>query len=307
MTNIKTQIANELHKPARKNFPRRRVKVLEIGDLLQADLVEMIPYAKENNGYKYLLTLIDCFSKKAFAVPVKDKTAINVRNALKLILPNNVKNLQTDEGKEFFNKEFRQFTKQRHINHYHTYSHLKASIVERFNRTLKTWMWKHFSAQGNYKWLEILPKLLHKYNNKIHRTIGMKPNDVKVVNSSKVFKKLLPKINKKIVKNKFKVGDSVRISKYKHIFTKGYQPSWTTEVFTIHKVQKTKPTTYILKDENNQTIAGGFYEQELLKTNFKDIFLVEKVIKQKNGKSFVKWLGFPSSSNSWIDNKDLNL
>src|SRR5215468_11628681 len=103
---IKENIAHELHKPARKSFPRRKVKILGIGDLLQADLVEMIPYSKENKGYKYLLTLIDCFSKKAYAAPVKDKTAKNVKSAMESILPDNVKNLQTDEGKEFFNKDF---------------------------------------------------------------------------------------------------------------------------------------------------------------------------------------------------------
>src|SRR5436190_1221452 len=234
LSDIKGKIARELHKSARKNFPRRRVKVLGIGDLLQADLVEMIPYAKDNKGYKYLLTLIDCFSKKGYAVPVKDKTAENVKNAVESILPQNVKNLQTDEGKEFFNKEFSKFTKKRNINHYHTYTHLKASIVERFNRTLKNWMWAEFSAQGSYKWIDMIPKLLK-----------------------------------------------------------------------IKKVKDTKPPTYILKDENNQIISGGFYEQELLKTSFKDYFLVEQVLRRKNGKSYVKWLGFPSSANSWINDKDL--
>ena len=136
--NIKSKIAHELHKPARKNFPRRRVKVLGIGDLLQADLVEMIPYAKDNNGYKYMLTLIDCFSKKAYAAPLKDKSAKHVKLAMESILPDNVKHLQTDEGKEFFNKDFKELMKKRSITHYHTYSHVKASIVERFNRTLKT-------------------------------------------------------------------------------------------------------------------------------------------------------------------------
>ena len=301
---IKEQIAQELHKPARKNFPRRRVKVLGIGDLLQADLVEMIPYAKDNKGYKYLLTLIDCFSKKAYAAPVKDKTAKHVKLAIESILPDNVKYLQTDEGKEFFNKDFKELMKKRNIIHYHTYSHMKASIVERFNRTLKTWMWKMFSAQGSYEWLDLLPKLLKKYNNKIHRSIGMKPKDVDIQNSKLVLAKLMPN-QKKINKVKYKIGDHVRISKYKHIFAKGYQPSWTTEVFTIHEVKRTKPVTYILKDENNQIIAGGFYEQELIKTKFKDTFLVEKVLRRKKGKSYVKWLGFPSSANSWINDSDL--
>src|SRR5436190_24248328 len=91
-----------------------------------------------NYCYKYMLTLIDCFSKKAYAAPLKDKTAKHVKLAIESILPDNVKHLQTDEGKEFFNKDFKEFMKTRNITHYHTYSHIKASIVERFNRTLKT-------------------------------------------------------------------------------------------------------------------------------------------------------------------------
>ena len=146
MSDVKSKIAHELHRPARKNFQRRRVKVLGIGDLLQADLVEMIPYARDNNGYKYMLTLIDCFSKKAYAAPLKDKTAKHVKLAMESILPDNVKHLQTDEGKECFNKDFKELMKKRNITHYHTYSHIKASIVERFNRTLKNWMWEMFSA-----------------------------------------------------------------------------------------------------------------------------------------------------------------
>src|SRR5215468_8849173 len=122
---IKEKIAHELHKSARKVFPRRRVKVLHIGDLLQADLVEMIPYAKVNNGYKYMLTMIDCFSKKAYAAPLKDKTAKHVRDAMDTILPQGVKHLQTDEGKEFFNKDLKELMERRNITLYHTYSHMK--------------------------------------------------------------------------------------------------------------------------------------------------------------------------------------
>src|SRR5436190_16414345 len=127
LSDIKGKIARELHKSARKNFPRRRVKVLGIGDLLQADLVEMIPYAKDNNGYKYMLTLIDCFSKKVYAAPLKDKTAKHVKSTMESILPDNVKHLQTDEGKEFFNKDFKELMEKRSITHcyvFHKYINL---------------------------------------------------------------------------------------------------------------------------------------------------------------------------------------
>ena len=143
-------LAYEMHKQARKTFPRRRTKVLGIGDLLQADLVEMLPYAKENNGYKYILTVIDCFSKKVWAVPLKDKTAQSVTKAVESVLPDKVSNLQSDAGKEFFNKEFKALIDKRGINHYHTYTHIKAAIVERVQKTIENWLYREFSAQGNH-------------------------------------------------------------------------------------------------------------------------------------------------------------
>lgn len=180
--NYKREIVNELHKPARKNFKRRHVIIKGLNDLYQADLVEMIPYAKENGGFKYILVVINTFSKFVWAQPVKAKSATNVAEAMNKILKSSKavpKNLQTDMGKEFYNKTFSALMEQFNINHYSTYSSMKASIVERVNRTLKSIMWKEFSFQGNYKWLKLLPEVVSKYNSTIHKTINMKPIDVK--------------------------------------------------------------------------------------------------------------------------------
>ncbi|KAL6418424.1 hypothetical protein ACFW04_014189 [Cataglyphis niger] len=117
----------ELHAPARRNFPRRRVAVRGYDDLWQADVVEMRPYARLNKGHNYILTVIDALSKYAWAVPLKSKR------------------------KKFYNTEMRKFAKEHGVNHYSTYSVMKASIVERFNRTLKNSMWKYFTLNGTYK------------------------------------------------------------------------------------------------------------------------------------------------------------
>lgn len=132
----KRQLVEELHKPARRNFKRRRVIIKGIDDLWQADLVEMIPYATVNKNYKYLLTVIDCFSKYAWALPIKSKTGVDVTNAMHNILSQGrcPKNLQTDDGKEFFNSNFQNLMKRKSINHYSTYSVMKASICERFSK-----------------------------------------------------------------------------------------------------------------------------------------------------------------------------
>lgn len=301
---LRRELANELHKTARRKFTRRKVTVKGINDLYQADLVEMIPYAKENKGMKYILTMINCFTKFAFAIPLKNKTGLETAKALEPILAKNkMKHFQTDNGKEWFNTHVQKLVEKYKINHYTTYSDLKASIVERFNRTLKQNMWKEFTAQGSYKWLGLLGTLVNTYNNTVHRTINMKPKDVK----QKHVKLILLRINRKqaTLPGKLKVGDQVRISKYKKTFKKGYLPNWTNEIFTVYAVKPTRPVTYILKDVKGETLKGGFYEQELSKTKTGNVYLVDKVIKRKGNKMLVRWRGFDKSSDTWIDKQDL--
>ncbi|XP_025997022.1 uncharacterized protein LOC113005530 [Solenopsis invicta] len=99
---------------------------------------------------------------------------------------------------------------------------------------------------------------------------------------------------------KFKVGDSVRVSKYKTVFEKGYMPNWTTKVFKIAKVQITNPVTYLLKDYKGKPVAGGFYEYELHRVTHPDVYLVEKVLRKRGDEVYMKWLGFDNLHNSWI-------
>lgn len=304
--NQKEKLVNELHKSARRNFQRRRFINKGLNDTFQADLVEMIPYAKQNKNFKYLLTVIDTFSKFAWAIPVKNKNAVDVVKAMQSIFKTGrvCKNLQTDHGKEFYNKNFKELMSKYTINHYSTFTHLKASIVERFNRTLKGMMWKHFSLQGSYKWLTILPSLMLNYNSRTHRTIKMKPTEVNDSNEHLLLNSVYN--NPKIVsKSKYKIGQRVRISKWKHVFDKGYTPNWTTEIFKIAKIQCTYPTTYKLEDYKGNSISGGFYEYELQLANEVNTYLVEKIIRRKKNKVYVKWLGFDTTHNSWIDKKDI--
>jgi hypothetical protein len=306
--NKKETVVEELHKPARKNYQRRKVIVKGLNDLWQTDLVEMQPYAKFNKGYRYILVVINVFSKYVWTEPLKNKSGKDVTRAMKNILEqaHKPKNLQTDMGKEFYNKEFKQLMNEYNINHYSTFSNLKANIVERVNRTLKNSMWKHFSNQGNYKWYTLLPLITEKYNNTVHSTIGYKPKDVNEGNEKKIlvnsftFKKTID-----LKHTKFKMNDYVRISKRREAFDKGYTPNWSTEIFQVRKVQTTNPTTYLLKDARNENIDGGFYEEELQKVKYPDIYLVEKVLRKKGNKVYVKWLGLDRSHNSWILKKDL--
>lgn len=303
----KLDIIHELHKPARRNFPRRHVKMKGIDDLWQADLVEMIPYSKNNKNYKYLLTVIDTFSKYAWGIPLKNKKGITVAKSMEKIFKTSrrkPRNLQTDQGKEFFNECFQKVMNKHFIKHYSTFSVLKASIVERFNRTLKEKMWKQFSLQGSYKWVHILPFLINEYNKQYHRTIKRSPIEVTKTNEAEILNTIY-KRSIKLIRGKFKIGDFVRVSKFKTKFSKGYTPNWSTEIFRIKKVNHKEPITYLLADLNEKPVLGCFYEYELLKTKYPYIYLVEEVLRKRKNMVYVKWLGMDNSFNSWISKSQI--
>jgi Integrase core domain. len=305
-SNSKRNLVLELHKSARKFYPRRRTIVKGISDLYQADLVEMIPYSNENDGYKYILTCINCFSKMAYCLPLKSKTSKEVANKFeqeillklpKYLLP---KHIQTDMGKEFYGTPFRNLMHKYNIIHYSTYSSIKAAIIERFNRTLKNKMWIDLSIQGAYRWVDILSKLVSNYNQTKHRSIGLRPIDVNKKNEHSIALRLNK--NKQILtrKPKFKIGQLVRISRLKHVFEKGYKVNWSYEVFKVVKYSSTFPRVYHLQDLHGNKIKGCFYEQELLEAKNPDVYLVEKVLKRKSNKVFVKYLGFGDEENQWL-------
>lgn len=303
----KLGVVNEIHKPARKNFNRRRVVIKGLNDLWQADLMEMIPYAKVNKDCRYILVVINTFSKYAWAEPIKRKTSKIVADAFKKILDKTTapKLLQTDNGLEFYGREFQNLMKNYGVKHYSTYSNLKASIVERLIRTLKSLLYKQFSVNGNYRWLNVLSDVLTQYNNALHRTIKMRPKDVTLADEKRLLNTIyaLPRRSRP-GKSLLKIGEYVRVSKHKQIFDKGYNPNWSTEIFRIAKViDKTDPITYLLEDYKGQPIAGCFYKEELQKTKYPDVYLVEKVFKKKGDLVYIKWLGFKEKT--WINKKDL--
>ncbi|XP_018360506.1 PREDICTED: uncharacterized protein LOC108759522 [Trachymyrmex cornetzi] len=253
-------------------------------------------------------SIINVLSKYAWAIPLKSKNGNDVAAALSTIFREDERyprNQQTDQGKEFYNATVQKnIVKRYNINHYSTYSVMKASVVERFNRTLKNNMWKTFTLNGSYKWIDELPRLLSDYNHRNHRTIGMRPIDV----TSTVAKRLLSMVYSHVkiaASTRFKIGDPVRISKFKTIFEKGYTPNWSIEIFYIVKTQRTNPATYLLKDYQGKPIAGGFYEHELQRVSNPDVYLMEKILRKRGNKVYVKWLGRDSSHNSWIDKTDV--
>jgi hypothetical protein len=302
------QDAYTLHKPSRLRFKRRKTLSRGIDDLWQADHADVSSLSRYNDSHRYLLTCIDVFSKKARVVPLKSKTGVTIREAFATMITDvKPKLLQTDKGSEFLNSTFQQFLKENNIRHYTSENEdIKCSVVERWNRTLKTKMWRYFTHAATQRYLDVLPALVESYNNSYHRSIKMTPNQVTAQNEVEVRKRLYPAKESSRPRWKFDVGEQVRLCQARRAFKKGYLPNWTEEVFVISSRYATDPPTYAIKDYDGEKIAGKFYAEELQKVVKDDTFKVEEIIKtrKRGGKTeyFVKWLGYPVKFNSWVDN-----
>ena len=310
---LEKQLTYTLHKPIRRRFPRRRVIVSSMDWQWESDLVDLTSLSRYNKGYKYLVTTIDVLSKYAWVLPLKDKTGKSLVNAFKKIFKGGriPHKLHTDHGTEFLNRVFRTFLKEKDVHFFTTKNYeTKATVVERFNRTLKSRMFKYFTWKNTHRYIDVLPQMVDAYNHSHHRSIGTEPVLVTKKNEDKIWEKLYGSGKNDPVRFKFSVGQKVRISKYKTIFTKGYLPNWTEEMFTVSQRIPSKPPVYRLIDYHNETVIGTFYEYELqgvVKDD--DIYRVEKVLKSRtrNGKKeyLVKWKGYNDDFNSWVPKKDI--
>ena len=312
---LRGQKTYSLHKPIKRKFPRRKTVVGGIDHQWQADLADMQTLSMSNSKYRYLLCVIDVFSKFAWVVPIKDKTGKSLIQAFQSILKKGRSplSLQTDKGREFLNKEFQAFL-EKHDIHFFTSENpeTKASVVERFQRTLKSRMWKYFTYQKTRKYVDVLPQLVKAYNHRYHRSIGRSPSTVSPANEYKVAQSLYGK-KPKAYPPDLKVGDRVRINKTKRTFGKGYLPNWTTELFKVVRINRTRPVTVKLHDLGGEPIAGSFYLNEIQRIKDDDIYEVESVLDRRtrrvDGKKIreikVHWLGYPEKFDSWIPESHL--
>ena len=256
-------LADEIHKPIIRNFNKRKVYSQFKDNIWEVDLGDMQSLSKKNKGIKYLLCAIDLFSKYAFVIPLKDKKGISIVNAFnKIIKQSNRKpnKIWVDQRGEFYNNAFEKWFSDNDIIMYSTDNEGKSVVAERFIRTLKNKLYKHMTATGKNVYYDVLDDVVNKYNNTKHSTIKMKPIDVGD-NNKRVY---IDEHNEK--DSRFKVGDRVRISKFKNIFAKRYASNWSSEIFIVDKVNDTVPYTYNLKDLNDEEIIGSFYDKELQNT-----------------------------------------
>ena len=267
-------LADELHKPIKHNFKRRRVNVFKPNDILACDLVDMVNNRDE--GYRYILTAQDVFTKYSFAIPLKTKKTEELMNAFKTIFKTHkFAKIWTDQETGIYSTQFQEFLLNQNVGLYSTASEKKVSVIERFNRTLKEWMYKEFTKTNSTKWLKLLPKLVDKYNHRVHSTTKVKPVDAYKSKHKDDINQSINTTSQVKRKPKLKQGDHVRIYKWKTEWEKGFTPKWTKEIFTIDSVNtRSNPPVYYLRDSNNDLIEvpyqpnkpAGFYQEELQKS-----------------------------------------
>ena len=194
----KEKLADELHKSIKRKFPRRSVIVFNKDQIWSADLVDMQAFSSFDKGFKYILTVIDVFSKYAWAVQIKDKSAASVTKAFEKIISDRIpQKLWADEGKEFYNATFKKLLDKHKLDMYSTFNEGKAVVIERFNRTLKNIMWKYFTANNTRFYLDALDQMVKNYNDNLHSTIKMIPKEAsKYINRGKVYFNIIRKQNK---------------------------------------------------------------------------------------------------------------
>ena len=261
---LTTQEHYTLHKPIRHKYARNRVVAAGIDSDWQLDLIDLRNLPHANRKHKFILACIDVFSKYGWAIPMATKQPAETLKAFRVILRDKRKpwRICHDRGTEFAGV-FKQFlAEQSIVQFFATSPDVKASVVERYIRTLKTRLWRHFSKNKTLNWIDAIGDIAAAYNRSVHRSIGVAPVDVTIANEREVRHYLYGTDPGPAVKFNYKVGESVRITREKGKLSKGYQPTFTGEIFHISKRLNRFPATYRIEDANGEAIDGIFYESE---------------------------------------------
>lgn len=301
------------HAPARRKYPRRRTLAFSIDQYWQCDLVDMSKYAKYNNNYTFILTIIDVFSKFAFVRKLKRKSAKLVTAAFKSVfsLGRKSRNISSDSGLEFRNNQLQKLLKKLGVTFFITDSEQKAAVVERFNRTFKQRLHTYMTIHNTNKYIDKIQDIVDGYNGSKHRSIGISPKLVNKQNEDIVRERLFGVDTIRPTNSpKFSLNETVRISIHKRpVFDKSFTPNYVYEHFTIAEILPGNPNMYRLKEDDGTLLGGRYYGKELIRViKPKDAFFkIEKILKTRKvkvGKRYikeylVKFVGFADKYNSW--------
>jgi Integrase core domain len=311
-----SQLAFTLHKPKRINFKRNHYNLDNINQQWQADLLDLQSLSRENDGFKYILLVIDAFSRVVRVRPLKTKSAIEVLNAFKSIVCEVGRHplfLVTDRGKEFFNNLLTKYLQELHTVHYApSDDKFKAAFAERAIRSYKDVLFKILTATLKLRYIDHIQDIANLLNS---RSIGMPPNSVNATNIYAVWKYMRNhRDDKRVATTKLanvKVDDYVRLAKNKSAMDKGFLPNWTDEIFKVVKTLPRKRVVHELEDAEGKQLEGTFYDAELQKVtkNNETLYRVDKVLKKRRYRGirevFVSWFGYNKTHNCWIPEEDL--
>ena len=313
------QHAYTRYKPARKRFSHDGIFVQGFNEQWSIDLISIIPLHEHNDGYKYLLTVVDSLSKYAFVEPLKSKSGPDVARALeKIFRERTPRKIRSDLGKEFYNTHVQNLFQRKKILHIGALNATKASIVERFNRTLRGKLWRFFDASNTWRYVEILPKMVSSYNDSKHGATKIPPSDVTDKNQTAAWKNLYGpmlkerrtwrrkrKPGERAMSTDMRVGTLVRLSKAKHVFETGYSYAWTKELFQIYQVLPPlrgvtrSKHRYRVKDMRGEKIRGSFQREEIQRV--RDVEReVKKVVRRTKLGKYVTWRGYPETLRTFI-------
>ena len=237
--NIKT-FRNEIYsRGPRKNYPTNKTNVYYIDNIWSLDILDLKDYGPENNrGYRYVLVIIDNFSKYGWTVPLKNKNAQTMKNFFENILINSKRSpnlIESDRGKAFYNNIFQDFLNKNDIKFYSRNSSYGAVFAERFNRTIRDLLKKPVFEKGNGNWIDILPTITKQYNTRIHSSTKLPPTQASLKkNEGYVYINLLDKRYK--IKPKFQINDLVRVADLKRTFSKGDTTNWSYKLYKIKEI-----------------------------------------------------------------------
>ena len=258
--NIKIFINEIYSKAPKKNYITNKTDVYYIDDIWSLDILDLKDYGPENNrGYRYVLVIIDNFSKFGWTIPLKNKNAQTLKDSFENILITSKRKpnlIETDRGKEFYNNIFQDFLNKNNIKLYSRNSSYGAVFAERFNRTIRDLLKKIVFENGDANWIDVLQTITKQYNNKVHSSTKLTPIQASLKkNEGYVYKKLLDK--RKKVTPKFQVNDLVRTADLKRTFSKGDTTNWSYKLYKITEiVNDTIPSYKIdnLKERYNESL-----------------------------------------------------
>ena len=327
---LQDQDAYSLTRGARRHFKRSRVIVNGVDSMWDIDLMDMMSLAKDNDGFKYILVVIDVFSRYTWCQPLKSKTGVEVVNALSSILGQRTpKTIRSDKGREFKNKDVSKFLKGHGIHHRLAQNETKANYAERVIKTIKHKIFRRMLKTRTKKYIDKLQDMVNSYNHTVHRSLGDTPISVNKSNESEsrlqqyllrqkgqkkpTIKRESKNELKKKKRYKFKIGQTVRISHIRSVFDREYSQKWTGELFKVKsRYRREDVNVYTLEGWDGETIEGTFYEPELQAVNVDETteYHIEKVLRkrtrQRQKEVLVRWLHWPKKYDTWIPEKDVS-